>query len=34
MMGGGSEGVKGNNGRGLMNQSKVYSQWGYIKRPL
>jgi hypothetical protein len=30
----GSKGVRKSNGRGWMEQSKVYPQWAYIERPL
>jgi hypothetical protein len=30
----GGKGVRNSNGRGCTNKSKVYSQWGYIKKTL
>jgi hypothetical protein len=32
--GGGTGGVRESNGRGWTDQSKLYSQWGYIEKPL
>jgi hypothetical protein len=30
----GGKGVREHNGRGWMDQSKVYPQWGYTEKPL
>jgi hypothetical protein len=30
----GGKGLRESNGRGLTDQSKIYSQWGYIEKPL